>query len=93
MNVGRVIGSLWATRKGETFTGVPLLVVQPVGADEKPMGKPLVAADTVGAGPGETVFYITAREAVLALAGDLDHPTPVDAAIIGIVDFLDGKER
>lgn len=93
MNVGRVIGSLWATRKGDSFTGVPFLVVQPIGADEKPAGKPLVAADTVGAGPGETVFYITAREAVLALTGDIDHLTPVDAAIIGIVDFLSGKER
>lgn len=93
MNLGRVIGSLWASRKVETFVGVPLLVVQPIGGDEKPTGKPLVAADTVGAGPGETVFYITAREAVLGLTGDLDSPTPVDAAILGIVDFLDGKER
>lgn len=93
MNLGRVIGSLWATRKAEAFTGVPLLVVQPIGGDEKPLGKPLVAADTVGAGPGETVFYITAREAVLGLTGDIDALAPVDATIIGIVDFLDGKEK
>jgi ethanolamine utilization protein EutN len=45
-----------------------------------------VAVDTVGAGVGETVMYITAREAVIPLPVDM---APVDASIVGIIDRID----
>jgi ethanolamine utilization protein EutN len=48
-------------------------------------GEPLVAVDTVGAGPGEIIFYITASEAVIPLPVDF---APVDASIVGIVDTI-----
>lgn len=91
MNLARVIGNVWATRKLENFEGATFLVLQPVGEDLKPAGKPLVAVDTVGAGPGEVVFYITAREALLAYKKDLDHLTPCDAAVVGIVEKVGEK--
>ncbi len=91
MNLARVLGSLWATRKQEGFEGTKLLLVQFLDPELEPVGAPLVAADTVGAGPGETVMVITAREAVLALKGDLDALTAVDATIVGIVDFVNQK--
>ncbi len=47
--------------------------------------EPIVAVDTVGAGPGEIVFYITASEAVLPLPVNF---APVDASIVGIVDSI-----
>lgn len=50
------------------------------------MGDPLVAVDTVGAGAGETVFYISSREATIPLRPEM---TPVDASIVGIVDRID----
>lgn len=93
MNLARVIGTLWTTKKEDGFVGTKLLVVQPLTGELKPTGRPLVAADTVGSGVGETVFYVTAREAVVALKDDLDHLTPVDAAIVGIVDYVNGIER
>ncbi|MBI5368810.1 MAG: EutN/CcmL family microcompartment protein [Planctomycetes bacterium] len=93
MNLARVIGNLWTTKKEEGFVGVTLLLLQPLTGELKPIGRPLVAADTGGAGVGETVFYVTAREAVLALKGDLDHLTPCDAAIVGIADYVNGVER
>lgn len=90
MNLARVIGNVWATRKLENFEGAKLLILQPVGEDLQPEGTPLVAVDTVGAGPGEVVFFVTAREALLAYKRDLDHLTPCDAAIVGIVESVNG---
>lgn len=81
MNLAKVIGTVWATKKDENFAGAKMLLIQPEGG-----GQPLAAVDTVGAGVGELVMYITAREAVLAMKKDLDSLTPVDAAIVGIVD-------
>ncbi|MBI3269255.1 MAG: EutN/CcmL family microcompartment protein [Planctomycetes bacterium] len=93
MNLAKVIGTLWTTKKEEGFVGAKLLVLQPLTGELKPVGRPIVAADTVGSGAGETVFYVTAREAVIALKDDVDHMTPVDAAIVGIADYVNGVER
>jgi ethanolamine utilization protein EutN len=62
---------------------VRLLVVEPVDVTGKTTGAPLVAADTVSAGPGEVVFLVGAREAALAMDESF---VPVDAAIVGLVD-------
>jgi ethanolamine utilization protein EutN len=93
MNLGRVVGQVWATRKHESFAGAKILIVQPVETDGRPVGQPLAAVDMVGAGPGETVFFVTAREAVIGMTGDVDHMTPVDATIVGIVDFHEDQIR
>ena len=92
MNLARIIGNVWCTKKDENFTGAKLLVLQPVDDALKETGPPLVAVDTVGAGVGETVFYVTAREALAAYKKDLDHLTPCDAAIVGIVETINGRE-
>ena len=65
MFLGRVIGSLWATRKHPPVECGRFVIVQPVDGKRRPCGDPLVAIDTVGSGPGEIVFYITSYEAVL----------------------------
>ncbi|MEX1139623.1 MAG: EutN/CcmL family microcompartment protein [Bacteroidota bacterium] len=86
MFLGRVIGTVWATRKDEALRSFKLQFVQPLTATREKAGSPIVAVDTVGAGPGETVFYITAREAVIPLPVE---SAPVDASIVGIVDRID----
>jgi ethanolamine utilization protein EutN len=86
--LGRVIGTVVAERKYEGLEGVKLLVVQPLDHRREPTGPPIVAADTVRAGPGELVYLTQAREAALALDPWF---VPVDAAIIGIVDHLEAK--
>jgi len=83
--LGKVIGSVWATRKYESIKGYKILLVQPLNSDNKKLGDPIMALDTVGAGPGETIFYITASEAVIPLDVDM---APVDASIVGIVDSI-----
>jgi ethanolamine utilization protein EutN len=95
MELARVVGTLWATQQHESFRGGKLLVIQPVDAGRKPSGAPLVAMDTVGAGPGEIVFYTTFYEATIPWRrrhADLDL-TPVGAAIVGIVDRIDGPAQ
>ncbi len=86
MNIGRVIGDVVVTRKDPALAGVTLLIVQPVTPDRQPAGRAIVAADSVGAGVGEEVFFVRGKEASFPF-----HPveTPVDAGIVGIVDHWD----
>jgi microcompartment protein CcmK/EutM len=83
MQLARVIGDVVATRKDETLGGIKLLVLQPIAADGSDIGRTLVAVDAVGAGVGETVFFVRGKEASFPF-----HPTevPADAGIVGIVD-------
>ena len=85
MFLGKVIGNVWATRKYETLESFKMLFVQPINAQNENVGEPIIAVDTVGAGTGETIFYITASEAVIPLPVDM---APVDASIVGIVDSI-----
>jgi microcompartment protein CcmK/EutM len=86
MHLGRVIGDVVATRKDENLHGIKLLLVQPLTPQNEPAGKPLVAVDSVGAGVGETVFFVRGKEASFPF-----YPVepPVDAGIVGIVDHWD----
>ena len=84
-----VIGKVVATRKDSSLHGIRLLVIQPVDEARKPSGPPLVAADVVSAGPGETIYWVGAREAPNALP---DRYGPIDAAIVGIADQLHTDE-
>ena len=86
MQLGRVIGDVVVTRKDETLMGVTLLVVQPITPQRESAGRALVAADTVGAGVGEIVFFVRGKEASFPFYPGLP---PVDAGIVGIVDHWD----
>lgn len=92
MHMGRVIGTVHATRKDPNVETASLLVVQPLDALKKPHGAPIVAADMVGAGFGEIICYTTAYEAVIPWK-DRRPGTPhalIDAGIVAILDRVDG---
>lgn len=90
MQLARVVGTVVSTHKHPTFEGSKLLLVQPVGLDDTPRGTTLLAVDSVGAGVHEKVLVvIEGRAAGEAVGRKL---TPVDAAIIGIVDSVDVAE-
>jgi len=71
-----------------------MLLIQPIDWEtDVPSGDPIVACDTVGAGAGEKVFYVAAREAAVAFDGWNGETAssggelpPVDAAVVGIID-------
>lgn len=81
MVIGKVVGSIIATRKNERLIGQKLLIVRPLESMEN-KGE-FVAIDNVGAGIGETVLVATGSAARIGC--ELEN-APVDAAIVGIVD-------
>ena len=87
MQLGRVIGTVVATQKADGLEGVKLLLVQPLTKHLEPRGEAIVAADGVAAaGEGELVYYVSSREAALALTTTF---VPVDDTIVGLVDEVD----
>jgi ethanolamine utilization protein EutN len=86
MQIARVIGDVVATVKDENLKGIKLLVLQPLDPDGKASGRTLVAVDAMGAGVGETVFFVRGKEASFPF-----HPpeVPADAGIVGIIDHWD----
>ena len=86
MQLAKVIGDVVTTNKDPNLSGVTLLVLQPIAADGSAVGRTLVAVDSMGAGVGETVFFVRGKEASFPF-----HPVevPADAGIVGIVDHYD----
>ena len=80
MELARVTGNVWATKKDERLNGLKLLIVKILESDEK-----CVVCDIIGAGEGDTVIVARGGGARIA-AGDRNIPT--DAAIVGIVDKI-----
>jgi microcompartment protein CcmK/EutM len=91
MQIALVVGTLVATQKHRKFEGSKLLLVQPVALDDTPRGPMLLATDTVGAGVYEKVIVVLDGKA--AADAMQRRGTPVDAAVVGIVDHVDVKDH
>lgn len=89
MYIGKVIGTVVATRKDEKLVGTKLMIIQPLNMELKPIGEPLIAVDTVGAGIGELVIFAKGTAARIA-ARKMD--SPIDISIVGIIDEMDVHE-
>lgn len=86
MFLGKVIGTVWSTKKDENLVGSKLLIVKQLELDMAEKNSFVVAVDSVGAGEGEVVLVATgssARQTVIT------KNKPVDAVIMAIVDKLD----
>ncbi len=83
MIIAKVTGSVVSTRKNEKLVGSKFMIVEPLGEQSSS----LVAIDDVGAGIGEYVLVATGSAARIGCGVE---NSPVDAAIVGIID--DGKE-
>jgi len=85
MILARIIGTVVATRKDPRLEGKKLLICRPVDPDGHDEKGYIVAVDTVHAGFREKVLVVQGSSARMAY-GCKD--TPVDAAIVGIVDTV-----
>src|ERR1043165_87187 len=85
MVLGRVIGTLVASRKEPTLEGLKLLVVRACDVDGNATGAVAIAVDAVGAGLGEVVLYAAGSSARQTQA---TQNRPVDATIMAIVDEI-----
>ena len=92
MLIAKVMGTAVASAKHSALHSSKLLVICPANIDGDINGDPILAVDLVGSGPGELVMVSQGSSA--RLATDYKN-SPVDAAIIGILDSLhyDGKTR
>ena len=81
MSIGKVVGSVVATRKNEKLIGSKFMIVETIAATGAE--KRLVAVDNVGAGIGEMVLVATGSA---ARVGCDQATAPIDAAIVGIID-------
>ena len=86
MKLGKIVGTVWATRKDEKLVGMKFLIVRQLDFDLTPLTGYVVAADSVGAGVGETVLFAGGSSARLT---PLTDGKPVDAVIMAIVDKVD----
>lgn len=82
MIIGKVVGSLFSTRKSEKLVGNKFMIVEPVESMRN-TGSRLVAIDIIGAGIGE--YVLVARGSAARIGCDMAD-APIDAAIVGIID-------
>jgi microcompartment protein CcmK/EutM len=87
MTLARVIGTVVSSHKSQKLDGLKFLLVESIDASNmKGKNSFTVAMDSVGAGIGEIVFYVTGSSARLT---DVTQGRPTDATIIAIVDIIE----
>ncbi|PHV70294.1 ethanolamine utilization protein EutN [Sporanaerobium hydrogeniformans] len=90
MDIGRVVGSIWATKKDDNMNGQKLLVLKMLLERGKEKPELVVAADIIGAGVGDLVLVVRGGAARYAV----HNPNcPIDAAIVGIVDSIEVEDN
>ena len=86
MILGKVIGTVWSTRKDEALVGSKFLIVRQLDLVYKPKESTVIAVDSVGAGVGEVVIVAQGSS---ARQTNITKNKPVDAVVMAIVDKLD----
>lgn len=86
MNLGKVTGTLVASRKEPLMDGLAMLLVRQLDEQGEPSGGYVVAVDSVGAGVGEVVLYASGSS---ARQTSVTKDRPCDAVIMAIVDQWD----
>ena len=87
MILAKVIGNVVATQKESSHEGKKILLVQPLSIHEQPVGDPIVALDAVDAGIGDRVLAIQEGFSAMTAVGHTE--SPIDAAVIGVVDRVE----
>jgi microcompartment protein CcmK/EutM len=88
--LGKVIGTVWSTKKDEKLVGAKFLIVKKLDLDLNEKSDFVVAVDSVGAGEGEVVLVATGSS---SRQTNITQDKPVDAVIMAIVDKLDISVR
>lgn len=86
MVLGKVVGTVWATRKDDQLVGMKMQIVRHVGLDYALKETFVVAVDTVQAGVGDVVLVCSGSSARQTAQ---TKNKPVDAVIMAVVDRLD----
>ena len=92
MNLGKVVGTVVATRKEASMEGLKFMLVKFVDSEGKETSGQVVAVDAMGVGPGELVLIASGSSARQTQA---TKDRPCDAVIMAIVDSweIGGHEK
>jgi microcompartment protein CcmK/EutM len=85
--IARVVGNIVASQKQASHEGKKILLLQPVDLEGQPMGDLVVALDAVDAGVGDRVLAIQEGFSAMTSVGHVE--SPIDAAVIGIIDLVE----
>ena len=86
MFLGKVVGTVWSTKKTPDLEGVRFLIVHPYDLDKEPTRSIVVVADRLGAGTGEMVMCAFGKAARSAIG---NQDMAIEAAVVAIVDRVD----
>ena len=89
MFIGKVVGTLWSTKKTANLESLRFLIIHPLNLHKDPLTDIVVAADVLGAGAGEHVMVAFGRAARLAVG---DENCSIEAAVTAIIDRIDIDE-
>jgi len=87
MIIARVIGNVIATQKQESHEGKKILLLQQLDLQDQPTGEPFVALDSVDAGIGDRVLAVQEGFSAMTSVGHIE--SPIDAAVIGVIDLVE----
>ena len=86
----RITGTLVATQKNEHLRSHKILIAQPIDLDGRPIGRDVLALDSVDAGVGDTVLVVQEGQAAAQVLGN--KKVPVHSVIVAVVDGMDVEE-
>ena len=89
MFLGKVVGSVWSTKKTDNLNNLRFLIINPVNLKSDPLTDVVVVADVLGAGVGETVICAYGHAARQAIQPCNPSDLSIEAAVVGIVDRMD----
>ncbi len=89
MFLGKVVGSVWATKKTDNLKNLRFLIVNPLNLKKAPLTDVVVVADLLGAGVGEVVICAYGHAARQAIYPDDPSSVSIEAAVVAIVDRVD----
>ncbi len=87
MIIGRIVGNVVASQKHDAHHGKKILLVQPLDLEDQPVGDVIVALDAVDAGLGDRVLAVQEGFSAMTSVGHTE--SPIDAAVIGVVDLVE----
>lgn len=87
MIIGRIVGDVVATQKSKSHEGRKILAVQPLNLDGSDRGDVVLALDAVDAGVGDRVLVVSEGYSAMTAVGR--PQSPIDMAVIGVVDSID----
>jgi microcompartment protein CcmK/EutM len=87
MIIARVVGTVVATQKQKAHEGKKILLLQPLNLEGQPAGDVVVGLDAVDAGIGDRVLVVQEGFSAMTSVGHTE--SPIDAAVIGVVDQVE----